>query len=97
MMPPQDPSGLLHFLPNTLPCHDPDVILQGFLDAMAERKVELYPAQEEAILHLLDNNSVILNTPTGSGKSLVALGYALLGFGSKEAFVLYLPCKSVSQ
>jgi superfamily II RNA helicase len=33
---------------------------------------ELYPAQEAAILELFEENNVILNTPTGSGKSLVA-------------------------
>ena len=37
------------------------------------RGTTLYPAQEEAILELLDGNNVILNTPTGSGKSMVAL------------------------
>ena len=37
------------------------------------RGTTLYPAQEEAILELLDGKNVILNTPTGSGKSMVAL------------------------
>ncbi|MGZ3745137.1 MAG: DEAD/DEAH box helicase, partial [Pseudobdellovibrionaceae bacterium] len=44
-----------------------------FLDYIASKNLELYPAQEEAILALLDGKNVILNTPTGSGKSLVAL------------------------
>ncbi len=47
--------------------------MMGFLEAMADRGLELYPAQEEAILELLGNSHVILNTPTGSGKSMVAL------------------------
>jgi hypothetical protein len=34
--------------------------------------MELYPEQEEAILELLSGANVILATPTGSGKSLVA-------------------------
>ncbi|RZA04968.1 MAG: DEAD/DEAH box helicase, partial [Proteobacteria bacterium] len=50
-----------------------DLILDRFLDFAAAKKLELYPAQEEAILALLDGKNVILNTPTGSGKSLVAL------------------------
>jgi superfamily II RNA helicase len=50
-----------------------DTILNGFLDYLAYKDLELYPAQEEAILALLDSQNVILNTPTGSGKSLVAL------------------------
>ncbi len=44
----------------------------AFLDAQSQRKVELYSAQEEAILALSEGRNVILNTPTGSGKSLVA-------------------------
>ena len=49
-----------------------DVILSAFLAYVAERGVELYPAQEEAILEVFEGANVILNTPTGSGKSLVA-------------------------
>jgi superfamily II RNA helicase len=48
-------------------------LLDGFLAYCAQRGLSLYPAQEEAILELFDGKSVILNTPTGSGKSLVAL------------------------
>jgi hypothetical protein len=33
----------------------------------------MYPAQEEAVLELISGSNVILNTPTGSGKSLVAV------------------------
>jgi superfamily II RNA helicase len=51
----------------------PDAMLEGFLTAMIDRGVELYPAQEEAVLELMTGKNVILNTPTGSGKSLVAL------------------------
>ena len=50
-----------------------DSILNGFLTAMLDRELELYPAQEEAILELFANKHVVLATPTGSGKSLVAL------------------------
>lgn len=50
-----------------------DAILDRFLDFISSKNLELYPHQEEAILALLDDKNVILNTPTGSGKSLVAL------------------------
>jgi superfamily II RNA helicase len=51
---------------------DHGALLDGFLDYVKDRGVELYQAQEEAILALFDGGNVILNTPTGSGKSLVA-------------------------
>ncbi len=48
-------------------------ILEAFMEWSQSRGTTLYPAQEEAILELLDGKNVILNTPTGSGKSMVAL------------------------
>lgn len=48
-------------------------ILECFMEWAEARGTTLYPAQEEAILELLDGKNVILNTPTGSGKSMVAL------------------------
>jgi superfamily II RNA helicase len=50
-----------------------DEILSVFLDYLIETDVEPYDHQEQAILELFAGNNVILNTPTGSGKSLVAL------------------------
>lgn len=50
-----------------------DNVLDRFLDYVSFKELELYPAQEEAILALVEGSNVILNTPTGSGKSLVAL------------------------
>ena len=48
-------------------------VLEAFMAWAEARGTTLYPAQEEAILELLDGKNVILNTPTGSGKSMVAL------------------------
>ena len=60
---------------------DPSVIATGRDDALdtflawtAERGFTLYPAQEEALLEVFAGAHVIVNTPTGSGKSLIALG-----------------------
>ena len=52
-----------------------DAAMARFLAVMAERGMELYPEQEEAILELFGGANVILNTPTGSGKSLVASAF----------------------
>ncbi|MCH7789717.1 MAG: DUF3516 domain-containing protein, partial [Acidobacteria bacterium] len=51
---------------------DDDTLLAAFLEWSTDQGLELYPAQEEAILELFAGNNVILKTPTGSGKSLVA-------------------------
>lgn len=52
---------------------DSDTLLTRFLEYVSDQGLELYPAQEEAIMELFVGHNVILNTPTGSGKSLVAL------------------------
>ena len=49
-----------------------DDLLGRFLTYVEQRRLTLYPAQEAAILELFEGRNVILNTPTGSGKSLVA-------------------------
>jgi superfamily II RNA helicase len=49
-----------------------DVLLGQFLEYTESKHLQLYPAQEAAILELFEEKNVILNTPTGSGKSLVA-------------------------
>ena len=50
-----------------------DDILEIFLDWTVDEGFDLYPAQEEAVLEIMAGRHLILNTPTGSGKSLVAL------------------------
>ena len=65
----------------------PDEMLDRFLDWAADAGLTLYPPQEEALLELWAGKHVVLNTPTGSGKSLVALGLhfkALARAGSRS-------------
>jgi superfamily II RNA helicase len=66
---------LHHYLPEGRPgtTSDPDTILDHFLDWVARKDLDLYPEQEEAILEVLADRHVVLSTPTGSGKSMVAL------------------------
>ena len=58
-----------------------DVLLGQFLEYTQGKGLNLYPAQEEAILELFEEKNVILNTPTGSGKSLVAAALHFSDFG----------------
>jgi hypothetical protein len=51
----------------------PDDMLDAFLGWVADTGVTLYRHQEEAILELFSGNHVVLDAPTGSGKSLVAV------------------------
>ncbi len=50
----------------------PDAVLDRFVSWVAATGLTLYRHQEEAILQLLDGRHLVLSTPTGSGKSLVA-------------------------
>ncbi|MBA2319956.1 MAG: DUF3516 domain-containing protein [Deltaproteobacteria bacterium] len=46
--------------------------MDAFLAWVSDQALTLYPHQEEAILEIFAGNHVVLDTPTGSGKSLVA-------------------------
>lgn len=52
---------------------DPDAAYLGFVDWAAGRGLTLYPAQDEAVIEIVSGANVILSTPTGTGKSLVAV------------------------
>ncbi|MEJ7731234.1 MAG: DUF3516 domain-containing protein [Polyangiaceae bacterium] len=65
------PATLVERLPGALRV-GADEVLDYFLAWVEQSGKKLYPAQEEALLELWAGKNVILNTPTGSGKSLVA-------------------------
>ena len=62
-------SRLLSYVPEEI---DSGNLLDGFLAWAAAADIDLYEAQEEAILEIFSGHHVVLTTPTGSGKSLVA-------------------------
>ena len=72
-----------------------DVLLDVFVEWAAERGLDLYPAQEEAILELLAGSHVILGTPTGSGKSLVATAGHAAALASGRRSIYTAPIKAL--
>jgi CRISPR/Cas system-associated endonuclease/helicase Cas3 len=50
-----------------------DALYDAFTAWTAQQGLSLYPHQEEAAIELFDANNVVLATPTGSGKSMVAV------------------------
>jgi superfamily II RNA helicase len=72
-----------------------DQILEAFLDWATESGLELYPAQEEAILEILAGKHVILATPTGSGKSLVATAMHLASMARGRRSFYTCPIKAL--
>ena len=67
---------------------EPDALFDAFVDWAGGRGLELYPAQQEALIELVSGANVVLATPTGSGKSLVATGahFAALAQGQRTFY-----------
>ena len=67
---------------------DPDAVFEAFVSWTTELGLALYPAQVEALLEIVTDSHVILSTPTGSGKSLVAAGaqFAALAAGRRSFY-----------
>jgi hypothetical protein len=87
-----EPSPLLRHMP---PAPDEGALLDGFTAYTAEQGIEMYPAQEEALLDLIAGDNVILNTPTGSGKSLVAVAAHFVALARDERSVYTAPIKAL--
>ncbi|MBT2503799.1 RNA helicase [Curtobacterium sp. ISL-83] len=67
---------------------DPDAVYEAFADWAASSGRPLYPAQDEALIELVSGANVVLSTPTGTGKSLVAAGahFAALAEGKRSYY-----------
>ena len=77
------------------PTSDPDVVLERFLAWVQTTGLTLYPAQEEALLELMAGKHVLLATPTGSGKSLVATALLFAALARNERAVCTFPIKAL--
>ncbi|HEX5918090.1 MAG TPA: DEAD/DEAH box helicase, partial [Nocardioides sp.] len=74
---------------------DPDAVYDAFTGWVADQGLDLYPHQDEAVIELLGGNHVVLATPTGSGKSLVAIGAHLAALARDEVSFYTAPIKAL--
>lgn len=74
---------------------DPDALYAVFTAWVRERGLTPYPHQDEAVLELLSGANVILSTPTGSGKSLVAQAGHFIALATDRVSFYTAPIKAL--
>ncbi|MYX33655.1 MULTISPECIES: DEAD/DEAH box helicase [unclassified Streptomyces] len=74
---------------------DPDALFEAFSSWAEGSGISLYPAQEEALIEVVSGANVILSTPTGSGKSLVAAGAHFAALARDEVTFYTAPIKAL--
>ncbi|MDX6346096.1 MAG: hypothetical protein QOF84_886 [Streptomyces sp.] len=74
---------------------DPDDLFEAFSTWTESQGISLYPAQEEALIEVVSGANVILSTPTGSGKSLVAAGAHFAALARDEVTFYTAPIKAL--
>jgi len=72
-----------------------DEILSRFTDWVSAQGLSLYGHKEEALLELLTGNHLVLSTPTGSGKSLVAFFLHYMGLCKEQVSIYTCPIKAL--
>jgi superfamily II RNA helicase len=77
------------------PTADPDSLFDAFADWAKGQGLTLYPHQEEALIEIASGANVILSTPTGSGKSLVAAGAHFMALADGRRTFYTAPIKAL--
>ena len=77
------------------PGMDADTVLERVTGWAASLGLTLYPHQEEALLEVAAGSNVVLSTPTGSGKSLVATGAHALALAEGRRSFYTAPIKAL--
>lgn len=77
------------------PTADPDALFEAFSSWTESQGITLYPAQEEALIEVVSGANVILSTPTGSGKSLVAAGAHFTALAQDKVTFYTAPIKAL--
>ncbi|BDM70914.1 helicase [Streptomyces nigrescens] len=83
---------LIDHLPNDA---DPDALFEAFSGWAEQQGISLYPAQEEALIEVVSGANVILSTPTGSGKSMVAAGAHFTALAHDQVTFYTAPIKAL--
>ena len=87
---------LTELLPNTPPRGaTAESTYEAFVKWVEDRGIGLYPAQDEAVMEFVAGNNVILATPTGSGKSLVAVAAHFHALARGERSYYTAPIKAL--
>ena len=92
---PGELGALAYRLYDTNPELTEEEAFEAFTNWVADRGIELWPHQEEALMSLMVGDHVILGTPTGSGKSLVALGMHFMAMCFGETSYYTAPIKAL--
>ncbi len=74
---------------------DPDSLFDAFAGWAKGQGLTLYPHQEEALIEIVSGANVILSTPTGSGKSLVAAGAHFAALAQNRRTFYTAPIKAL--
>lgn len=74
---------------------DPDAVYEAFVSWTGSEGIELYPAQQDALIEIVSGSNVILSTPTGSGKSLVAAGAHFVAMANQQRSFYTAPIKAL--
>lgn len=74
---------------------DPDAAFDAFSQWAQSRGLPLYPAQEEALVGLVSGANVVLSTPTGTGKSLVAIAAHFVALAQGQRSYYTAPIKAL--
>ena len=79
---------LLDYLPAAGHRSEADALYEAFVSWAGRDGLTLYPHQDEALIEILGGANVVVTTPTGSGKSLIATGahFAALNLGQRSYY-----------
>ena len=73
----------------------PEEAYERFMEWVSSRGIEPWEHQEDALFSLAAGSNVILGTPTGSGKSLVALGMMFMAMARGQRAYYTAPIKAL--